>query len=211
MNISKTEIENLQNQGWKNQDIAKYFKISNSHLFKLKKILGIPTKRKNYDYLRKFNINDSFFKYLSPLNCYWAGFIAADGCIINNKLILALSTKDLNHLEKFKNDTCSNHNIGIYIKKNNNLTRMSEYCKLTIYSTNIVNDLNLNFNIFNRKTLTLKPPPIINSELIDYYIKGYIDGDGCISKYILKKDNKENLTINITGTEFLLKWFNQRF
>ena len=33
---------------------------------------------------------------------YWLGFLAADGSIFENKLVIGLSAKDTEHLEKFK-------------------------------------------------------------------------------------------------------------
>lgn len=211
MQITKTEIEQLENKGLKNQDIAKYFGVSCSHIYKLKKKYGLSTKRKSYKYLRKFKVDDNFFTKPNNINCYWAGFIAADGCIQSkNKLILSLSYKDLDQLEKFKQDINSNHNIGIYTT-NTSYADNTKYCKIVIYSDQIVLDLLTIFNISTKKTFTLIPPNINDPLLIDYYIKGYIDGDGCISRYKLNKTDRENLDINITGTKTLLDWFNKRF
>lgn len=35
---------------------------------------------------RKYNVNDNFFKELTLLNCYYGGFLAADGNVFNHKL-----------------------------------------------------------------------------------------------------------------------------
>ena len=57
--------------------------------------------------LKACYVNESFFTVPNPLNCYWAGFIAADGSItcrsdFDKSLFFKLSTKDLKHLETFK-------------------------------------------------------------------------------------------------------------
>lgn len=153
---------------------------------------------------RKFHINDNYFSIPSEENSYWAGFIAADGCIMGNKLSISLSSKDSDQLELFRKHTCCESSIRFY--KNNT---GKEYCNLSTYSSKVVNDLDNNFNITERKTFTLEPPNISKEDHIDYYIKGYIDGDGCVSLCNLKRGL--NINIQITGTKCLLEWINKRF
>src|ERR1035437_6230433 len=53
---------------------------------------------------RIYGVNDNYFNAPSNENCYWAGFIAADGNIHSKKkrlLRLKLQEKDKNHLEKY--------------------------------------------------------------------------------------------------------------
>ena len=45
------------------------------------------------------NKNETFFEKPSRVNSYWAGFIAADGCVYRNTLKITLSKKDKAHLE----------------------------------------------------------------------------------------------------------------
>lgn len=53
----------------------------------------------------KIKHNTEFFKEPNTLNSYWAGFIAADGCIQQYKdnrqptLAINLKSSDINHLE----------------------------------------------------------------------------------------------------------------
>ena len=57
---------------------------------------------------RKYNVNDCFFETPNIVNCYYAGFIAADGCIRKYKgkfvetysLSFGLSIKDKDFLTK---------------------------------------------------------------------------------------------------------------
>lgn len=128
---------------------------------------------------RKYTINDDYFSNYNLESSYWAGFIAADGCIIlrkgrQNAVSIKLAIKDIDHLERFKE--CLKCNIPVTIFK-------SKYSTANFYisSDKIVNDLFLNYGIGARKSLTLSFPKISN-EFIDSFILGYIDGDGCITK-----------------------------
>ena len=94
------------------KDAAKHFGLSQS-LYYYKKKYGFkmnPVGKGLFTYRpqRKYNVNDNFFEKTDVLNCYWAGFIAADGCIIEgkkqNQLSIGLAKKDFNHLNLFKND-----------------------------------------------------------------------------------------------------------
>jgi intein/homing endonuclease len=112
-------------------------------------------------------LNENFFSNYNELSCYWAGFIAADGCIYKNKLSIKLSINDVNHLKTFAKQI-GGYEVKIYDKE----------CSLTINSPQIVNDLKNNFNIIPRKSLTMIYPHQI--KLHNHFIRGYFDGDGCI-------------------------------
>lgn len=145
---------------------------------------------------RKYSANTHFFSVPSVLNCYWAGFIAADGCIQNKKLSIGLSVLDENHVHKFIEDVAY---TGNPYYKGSTVT-------VTISCKQIVDDLLRNFNITERKSLTLKPPNINDEVLIASYIAGLIDGDGSISS---KREN--NVCITLYGTSFILEWVKTYF
>lgn len=146
---------------------------------------------------QKYSYNKDFFKYDNELSYYWAGFIAADGCILKNKysniLKIALSIKDIDHLEKFKNDIESNHPIKTY----------DSYCQIYITSNDFENDLK-RFNIVKNKTHIYTFPINLNQNLIHHFMRGYFDGDG--SWYYHKVINKTNqLCFSLRGTLDFLK------
>lgn len=128
--------------------------------------------------IRRVNsVNDNFFSKPNLLNSYWAGFIAADGCIIDKAhsqklLVLELGIKEYKHLMAFKKAIDFIGKIGIY--------RKGRSCKFSITSDILCNALNENFKITPRKTFTLEPPENLNKEQTLAYIIGYIDGDGSI-------------------------------
>ena len=51
---------------------------------------------------RKYTHNENYFTTVSLDSAYWAGFIAADGCITNGYLKIMISIVDSNLLENLK-------------------------------------------------------------------------------------------------------------
>lgn len=89
---------------------ARYFKCSTGPIKNLLRIYGKLNKPIRYDY------DENFFARDTEEAFYWAGFIAADGCIAdqpNEKMSLriSLATTDKNHLVKFLTDIGSNYPI----------------------------------------------------------------------------------------------------
>lgn len=155
--------------------------------------------------MKKYTYDENYFSIPNINNTYWAGFWAADGCVSQDYCeILTLSNKDKEHLEKFRNDIKLSKEIRVFFRKDEKAIR--EYCSLTVYSKQWKEDLNKNYNITPKKTLTLQPPNITDKYLIDAFIIGYIDGDGSIG---LDKNNK--IYLQIVGTKKVLEWMQNRF
>ncbi len=134
------------------------------------------------------------------INSYWAGFIAADGCINkDNSLCIALSSVDREQLEKFRNFIKFNGPIYDYINQ-----KGYPGSKISIYSAhNIIKDLEEKYSIVQRKTLILNPPKINDITQVISYMIGYLDGDGCIS--YRKRD--KTFSIQFAGTNSMMTWF----
>ena len=62
-----------------------------------------PGESKHSHGKRKHKLNDNYFESYTLENCYYAGFIAADGNIDKNlkKITITLSNKDKGFLENF--------------------------------------------------------------------------------------------------------------
>lgn len=146
----------------------------------------------------KYKINHNFFSKPNLLNSYWAGFIAADGCIVDAtkylRLTIQLSRKDHNLLEKLKKDLKYTGPIRKTKVNNYNISR------LDIGSIKLCNDLKKNFNITPRKSLTLKPPKGLTKKQALAYVTGYLDGDGCVAL-----QNTKPILI-LVGTKNFLIW-----
>ena len=155
-----------------------------------------------YQRKKKYEVNETFFSERTPESFYWAGFIAADGCIISkSRLQIKLSIKDINHLETFKT------NIGYtgVIKEVSSLRLDKRHFGALLYicCKEIVSDLFEVFKIGKRKSLTLTPPDLQGVD-VDYFIKGYFDGDGTIYK------KKQYLCCRFYGTREINEWIKDR-
>lgn len=158
--------------------------------------------------MRKHTFNTNFFSKPNLLNSYWAGFIAADGCIYIDpynrcSLEIHLQKKDEKHLKKFIKDINYSGNLDELKARNACRVRLRGV-RQTLYK-----DLNKNFNITPRKSSTLKFPKKLTKQQKIAYIVGYIDGDGCTGYY--KNGNKFYFVLNILGTRGHLRNINLIF
>lgn len=134
---------------------------------------------------------------------YWLGFLYADGCIMdtgsNIRLSLAINVGDIEHLEKFKEFL--NTDAPIHIYKSNYGT---EYCRIQILDKYLCGQL-INKGVYIRKTEILTFPSFLDKSLVRHFIRGYIDGDGCITYHNLNK-NKDKMVfaLKICSTKAML-------
>jgi hypothetical protein len=133
---------------------------------------------------RKYYVDESYFEKIdNEHKAYWLGFLYADGYISynnNQKIVgIALSEKDIDHVTAFKQDLNATYNIHTYQSSGYSDGR---YCRLAITSDKMFDDL-CRCGVVERKTNILVPPSkeIINDNLISHFIRGYFDGDGCIT------------------------------
>lgn len=171
----------------------------------------------------RYSYDINFFNEYTLQSCYWAGFIAADGALIykgsqktrtdtvsNITLSIKLSIKDQLHLETIKNAIKYTGPILFEdskpsLLKDGRIIKGGKACKLAIaLRSSTVQDLQTNFNIFENKTFTLSSPNILDLDLAAAFLKGFIDGDGCISFSKLKNTNR--LTISLAGTYNMMEW-----
>ena len=147
---------------------------------------------------------------------YWLGFIFADGYISSNSLkgksryLLEISLKasDKNHLDKF-NKFMKHENVNkVTIEDAKCGKAICKRCRWYVANKHLWKTLN-SYGCTPRKSLTLKFPDesiFKSKDLIRHFIRGYFDGDGCIS-YSNKEHTK--ICINVLGTEqFLVKLIN---
>lgn len=157
-----------------------------------------------------YTINLSFFDNPNIINSYWAGFIAADGNLIERKygskyIQIVLQERDKCILEQFTKDIESTYPIHTYKCKNKNQVRIG--IKI---DNNIWDNLNKYWNLTPQKTFTLKPPNITNFEQQIAYIIGLIDGDGSICICNFKNWNKTKIypriKFMVCGTYDIINW-----
>lgn len=172
------------------KDVAKFYDVCQTTVWK-------HLKKYNISKLKKYKYDTSVFEMFSPESCYWSGFIAADGNVYNGRLTILLNKKDVAHLEKFLRFVSTDKKIEYIIGGFLN----TEYAVVRINSTKIVKDLKNNFNIIPNKSLILEPPKDMPENLIHHFIRGFMDGDGCISF----SNNYPEISFT-TGSENILIW-----
>lgn len=150
--------------------------------------------------------NDNYFNEIkTPNQAYWLGFIFADGWItrgnFNNgyELGIELCDVDEQQLIDFNNELGGVHNIKHshyekYICNHKNISVTDTVC-IRIYSKQIVEDL-IKHNVLENKTIK-QEYPIVNDNLFFDFIRGYIDGDGCI---YVNENNISASQVHITSS-----------
>lgn len=147
---------------------------------------------------RCYAVNARFFRDVNPLTAYFAGFLAADGCVYVNhgaaRLVVSLQARDLGHLEKLR--TAISYGGPIKVLHQNGRS----YVTMVVAGVSeMLDDLRRNFNITPRKTYSLRPPTSLDEVNALAFIMGLIDGDGHVSV-------KRGLAIGLTGTRAMLEW-----
>jgi hypothetical protein len=150
--------------------------------------------------------NQNIFEEDSERCFYLAGFIAADGCVLDpiygsKVLSITISDKDENFLLSLKEAFDSNHTINYQLIKNsmrNPKWKDTRNVSLRISSNKIANDLE-KFNIFPRKTKTYTFPKwLVEHPLVHHFMRGYNDGDG--SFYLNRQRKNHRVALIIRGT-----------
>ena len=106
---------------------------------------------------------------------------------------MGLKKDDYDHIEKFKKFINSNNKISY--RPNTKSYRFS-FSDLKMYK-----DL-INHGCLECKSLILKAPNISHN-LKRHFIRGYVDGDGCLT---YRRNDPLSMTISIIGTEDILKF-----
>ena len=120
-------------------------------------------------------VNHDFFALTSEKPAYWAGFLYADGCIIDGnytpRINIELSCVDSGHLLKFVSDVGSSAQLRYRSMSGHNM------CSISIGSDAMVRDLR-RFGVIPRKTYLATPGPDVENDR--HFWRGVIDGDGTI-------------------------------
>ncbi|MDN4524406.1 recombinase family protein [Fictibacillus fluitans] len=164
-------------------EIAKEHRVSHVTIYRKLKTIGLNVS--HVDKRSKYKYNKHFFDVIDTEHkAYWLGFIYADGCVSKNRgsyvLSIALASVDVVHLYNFKKHISSNH--PIYHSTSHLNDKQFCNCKIQIYSESLCKQLILKGAI-QRKSLVLKFPSTetVPNDLLPHFIRGFFDGDGCIS------------------------------
>jgi len=203
--ISKDQIKEMYLSGKSSTEIAKIAKCLPVNISCHLKRMGV-IMRTSSEAGRKYTLNQSYFKEIdSEEKAYILGFLFADGYNqeSKNQLRLTLEQTDKHTLDRIAL-LIFGHNKKPLMK----ITRGERiYYDLSINSKEICADL-ARHGCMQNKTFKLKFPENINDDLRIHFIRGYFDGDGCVS--ITKRNDRtptsKTYQFNISGREdFLLK------
>lgn len=150
-------------------------------------------------------INEKVFDEIdTEEKAYWLGFMYADGCIYSkeNRIELSLQDSDIEHLRKFAKflESPKENLVKLYEKGGH---RKYGSCRVSFRSSHMWEALNSK-GCTPRKSLTLIFPDdsIFSSvDLIRHFLRGYVDGDGCLCI------TKGKVELNVLGTESFLTTF----
>ena len=135
--------------------------------------------------MNKFKCNESYFSVIdTEYKAYFLGLLMADGCVYKRKeyksfiIKISLQERDGYILEKFSGDIKYEGELKLRKASGN---AQNQLC-LSIASEQIYNDL-IKLNCVPNKSLILEFPPVgsIPTHLMNHFIRGYFDGDGCIT------------------------------
>lgn len=144
-------------------------------------------------YTRKYtreNVNtvdEDYFKTIdTEEKAYWLGFFMADGNMYiyeDGKMQFSIKIKDSDyeHLVKFKNAVKFSGKITR--KYSTRKETKCYYSEIKIYNKNFCNNL-IKHGIVPQKTGKEQMPKTVPNDLKQHFIRGFLDGDGTISKNV---------------------------
>jgi intein-encoded DNA endonuclease-like protein len=154
----------------------------------------------------RLKVDKNFFKSWSPQMAYLLGFIYADGTVedfrkSSRTCYLAVTSIDLSLIKQIKYLLNSGHKIQIRpagkIFFGDKIYFRQKAYGLRIGSKAIYEDL-LKLGLTPRKSLTIKLPSIPRI-YFSHFLRGYFDGDGCVSVYLLKERPKASIQVIFTS------------
>ncbi len=175
--------------------------ISRSKISSLLKILDINVVSGGYHRGFENKINHNYFDTIdTEKKAYWLGFLFADGYNNENfyQIELTLKKEDKYMLMKLKNDLDTIYEIRD--RTVNAFDNQYECSRLTVYSKQISESLS-KLGCTKAKTFDIKFPDYLSTDLIHHFMRGYFDGDGCISL------SKDSYKFSINGTRLFLDKF----
>ena len=152
---------------------------------------------------RTYRVKENIFDNIdTQKKAYFLGLLMSDGYNNEKKgqIEVTQSDKDVDIIVKLRDFVFVNKDSPIkrYIRESNAYTdKISVRNVVNIHSKKLSNYLAKNGCVKN-KTNVVKFPEHIPKKLYRHFIRGYIDGDGCIH---LSETKKSSIAVSITGTK----------
>ena len=179
--ISESEKENIKilyKSGFSTIEISKLYRKNRETIAK---ILFREFSIEKHD-RRKWRVFDDFFDNIdSEIKVYLLGFFVADGCVsFDNRFTFNNAIADTEIISLYKEYIA--FDSPLVFKENLDLTinRQTQIC-IRWNSKHMKNSLFELYNITPNKTYTSYNLPNIDKNMLRHFVRGFFDGDGCIS------------------------------
>lgn len=129
-----------------------------------------------------------FEKIDTERKAYFLGLLFADGNVQNEKgnswsIGLSLMKEDKYLVEEFAKEIKTDLSVKEYLNNTGFQRKDGEphiECRLVVHSKKMADDLG-RYGIVPRKSLIVSTIPTISKELLPHFIRGFMDGNGCIT------------------------------
>lgn len=152
----------------------------------------------------KHIFNEHYFDVIdNEHKAYWLGFIYADGYLNSKDSVVGieLNHRDIEHLNKFKNDLESNLSVKTYNK--NSTFGPQTNCRF-VFNNKIIYNALIEHGITTTKSLNGSFPIVDKEEFVKDTIRGIVDGDGSFG-YKIGAYGYPIARMNICGTKSVLQ------
>lgn len=180
----KQQVFKYWEQGLSVTEICKELNLSSGYISTvLSKILGKGRKSRFVYKRRVFALNEYFFDNIdNEAKAYFLGLLTADGNLAKNQNLvrISLQEKDKYILDKF--NKCLDYKRPLdFIQKTKEIgwNRSHQY-RIAISSTIFRKTLEKH-GLHPNKSFTVELCKNVPDYLFNHYLRGYFDGDGCIS------------------------------
>lgn len=193
------------------KQLAEEYGVHLSSIIRLLNRKNIPLRNS------RFSFNQDYFEIIDTEHkAYWLGFMYADGYVNSkvNTVSLRLKNDDDYILKQFAKDLDSNIPIKYYSHTHklpsSGKMHTLHYASITICNEKIKEDL-IGQGCFENKTLMLHFPFHIPNHLYKDFIRGYMDGDGCITYCGKQKCGVQEFKVSFCGTQEMLNGIQKVF
>lgn len=160
---------------------------------------------KGFDHRRKYDVNEHYFDEIdTEAKAYFLGLLYADGYNFEPKgyINLGLIEGDRAILERFRKELGLERPLQFI--RAGSPSHQNQY-RLVINSL-IMSKALAQKGCYQGKSLTLKFPEWLQKDLLPHFIRGYFDGDGCISSgYYGRNHDNFRVTALLTSSEKFCK------
>lgn len=176
--------------------IGEQYGVAESTIVRILKNNGIEIRRHWGN-----TFDENYFDIINSSNkAYLLGFLYADGCINkNNSVSIVVHQKDVEILEMFQKELHANNNIRNVKSK--------PHVRIDFCSKYLCDSLK-QIGCGHNKTFHLSFPDIPPEFTYDF-IRGFMDGDGCIS--ITNRGKYKYISLSFTGTLEMLEMLKSIF